>query len=175
MPAEEVADLVDADDVVIGRATRREIRAGKLLHRGVAVLCRNDAGQVYVHRRTDTKDVFPGLYDMFVGGMVAAGEDYAVAARREVHEELGITGLPVFLFKHRYDGRDNPCWLCVYEVAWDGPIAHQADEIAWGAFLSTDELTAKLDDWPFVPDGLEVFDRCTSRSRRAASRSSRAR
>lgn len=34
--ADEVTDVVDDRDVVIGRATRREVRARKLLHRGVA-------------------------------------------------------------------------------------------------------------------------------------------
>lgn len=60
-PADELADVVDEDDRVVGRAGRSEIRARNLLHRGVAILCRNSRGEIYVHRRTDTKDVFPGM------------------------------------------------------------------------------------------------------------------
>ena len=45
---------------------------------------------LYCHRRTDDKRIFPSLYDMFVGGVSLAGEDAATTARREVAEELGL-------------------------------------------------------------------------------------
>ena len=82
-PGEELVDLIDRDDRVIGRASRRRVRAENLLHRGVGILCRNSGGLIYVHKRTDIKDVFPGMYDMFVGGVVEAGETYDEAASRE--------------------------------------------------------------------------------------------
>jgi 8-oxo-dGTP pyrophosphatase MutT (NUDIX family) len=136
------------------------VRARRLLHRSIAVLCHNGAGEVFVHRRTDTKDVFPAMYDMFVAGMVLTGESYAQAAERELHEELGIQGVePRFLFKHLYRGRDNPNWSAVFEITWDRGIAPLRDEIAWGAFMARDELARRLDQWPFVPDGLEIYRR----------------
>lgn len=157
---------MDRENRVIGRAPRREVRGQNLLHRGVGILCRNSRGEVYVHRRTDTKDVFPGLYDMLVGGVVAAGESYEDAARREVGEELGVGGSPRYLFTHLYDGPRNRSWVAVYEVEWNGPIRHQESEIAWGAWLAWEELLARVDapaagagdaPWEFVPDGLEIF------------------
>jgi isopentenyldiphosphate isomerase len=155
---DELADLVDEDDNVIGRASRREVRARKLLHRGTAVLCRNSRGEVYVHRRTDDKDVFPGMYDMFLGGMVAAGEDYLTAARRELAEELGVAGAELRpLGKFRYTGADNPCWNALFEVTWDGPVRPQPEEIAWGSFLALDELDRRIGEWPFSPDALEAY------------------
>ena len=153
--AEEMTDLVDEDDRVIGRAPRSEVRRRNLLHRGVGVLCRNSAGDVYVHRRTDSKDVFPGMYDAFAGGMVASGESYEEAARRELAEELGVVGVELRpLVKQRYRGLDLQTWNTVFEVVWDGPIVHQAPEIAWGAFVPVRELRRKLETWEFVPDGL---------------------
>jgi 8-oxo-dGTP pyrophosphatase MutT (NUDIX family) len=170
-PGDEIGVLVDADDTVIGQATRREIRAAKLLHRGVAILTRNGAGDVYVHRRTTTKDVFPGLYDMWVGGMVEAGEDYESTAVRELAEELGITGAPLRrLFTARYDGPDNPNWSAVFEVEWDGPIVHQPEEIDWGAFMPVDGIEARMAEWPFVPDGTMLWHEW--RARQEASRTS---
>ncbi len=152
---EEMTDLVDEDDRVIGRAPRSEVRRRNLLHRGVGVLCRNSAGDVYVHRRTDSKDVFPGMYDAFAGGMVASGESYEAAARRELAEELGVVGVELRpLVKQRYRGPDLQTWNTVFEVVWDGPIVHQASEIAWGAFVPVRELRRKLQLWEFVPDGL---------------------
>ncbi|CAN5666369.1 NUDIX domain-containing protein [soil metagenome] len=159
-PAEEIADLVDEDDVVVGQATRAEIRARNLRHRGVGVLVRNKVGAVYVHRRTESKDVFPGLFDMFVGGMVGAGESYEEAARRELAEELGITGVALrFLVKDLYTGAANNCFSEVYEVAWDGDVTPQRSEIAWGEWVDEAELARRLDEREFVPDGLQIYRR----------------
>jgi 8-oxo-dGTP pyrophosphatase MutT (NUDIX family) len=159
-PGDEILDVVDERDRVVGQASRREVRARRLLHRFAAVLCHDPAGRVYVHRRVDDKDVYPGLYDMFAGGVLAAGETYREAAARELAEELGVVGPePRFLFRHRYRGAENPSWSALFEVTWDGPVRPQASEIAWGAFLADDELLARLEEWPFVPDGLEVYRR----------------
>ncbi len=158
--SEEMVDLVDEGDRVVGVAPRSEVRSRNLLHREVAAICRNAAGAIYVHRRTETKDVFPSMHDMWVAGVVSSGETYAEAVRRELREELGISGAePVFLFKHRYRDDHLNWWTEAFEVRWDGPIRHQPEEVAWGAFLPEAELLAKLDEWAFVPDGVDVFRR----------------
>jgi isopentenyldiphosphate isomerase len=156
----EVVTVVDEDDRVVGRAFRRDVRKRNLLHREVAAIVRNRHGAIYVHRRTETKDVFPGMYDMFVAGMVGWGESYDHAIGRELAEEVGVDGAqPTFLFKVRYRDADINSWTCAYDVVWDGPIRHQDDEIAWGGFMGEAALIAKLDEWRFVPDGLMVFRR----------------
>jgi len=160
---EEIGVLVDEEDRVIGTAPRRDIRSRNLLHRGVAIIVRNPVGEIYVHRRTEAKDVFPGMYDMVVGGMVAAGEAYEETARRELAEELGVRGVePAFLFKHRYRGDRNNAWMSLYEVVWPGSIRHQEEEISWGVYMTEEEIAAKLAEWPFAPDHLEAFDRYLS-------------
>jgi isopentenyldiphosphate isomerase len=164
---EEIVDLVDEEDHVLGKAPRREVRARNLLHREVAAIVRNPVGEIYVHRRADTKDVFPGMYDMFVAGVVTSGESYDDAIRRELEEELGVGGVePALLFKSRYHDADINWWTCCYEVIWDRPIRLQEEEIAWGRFMSEAELTAQLDQLPFVPDGLVAFRRYLDESNR---------
>jgi isopentenyldiphosphate isomerase len=159
-PREELVDLVDEDDRVIGCVTRAQMRAGNLLHRNVAVLCRRSDGAIYVHRRTATKDLFPGCYDMFVGGVVSAGESYAHAAEREIGEELGIVGtLPQRLFHHRYEGPRTRSHTEVFEVVWDGAITHQASEVAWGGYRTLRELIDNHEHFDFVADGSEIFAR----------------
>ncbi len=158
--AEELVDVVDEDDRVVGQALRTDVRGRNLLHREVAAIVRDRRDAIFVHRRTETKDVFPGLYDMFVAGVVTSGEGYDQAIRRELAEELGIDGVhPSFLFKTRYKDPAINWWTSVYEVAWDGPVRLQEDEIAWGAFMPQGDLVEKLETWPFVPDGLLVFRR----------------
>ncbi|MFJ8078606.1 NUDIX domain-containing protein [Streptomyces sp. NPDC096176] len=164
MSAEEILDIVDEHDRVVGRAPRGEAYARGLRHRCVFILARDTTGRIFVHRRTPTKLVFPSRYDMFVGGVVGAGERYDEAALREAEEELGVRGLPspVPLFKFLYDGGGEPAqtwWSYVYEVRCALPVDPQAEEVAWHAFLSEAELEARLGEWDWVPDGLAAYER----------------
>ncbi|WP_328406012.1 NUDIX domain-containing protein [Streptomyces sp. NBC_00390] len=166
-PAEEILDIVDESDRVIGQAPRAEVYARGLRHRCVFVQARDAEGRVFVHRRTPEKLVFPSLYDMFVGGVVGAGESNDEAALREAEEELGVSGLPcpVPLFTFLYDGGGHPArtwWSYVYEVRCDLPVNPQAEEVAWHAFLSPHELERRLGEWDWVPDGLEAYRRLTA-------------
>ncbi|MBH5135420.1 NUDIX domain-containing protein [Streptomyces sp. HB-N217] len=81
--ADEILDVVDENDRVVGRARRGDVYDRGLRHRCVFVWARDPEGRVFVHRRTASKLVFPALYDMFVGGVVGAGESYDDAALRE--------------------------------------------------------------------------------------------
>lgn len=64
-------DLVDR---VVGSVPRSERRAGRRLRRATSILVTHPTVRSLVHRRTETKDVHPGMYDAFVGGVIAAGE-----------------------------------------------------------------------------------------------------
>jgi isopentenyldiphosphate isomerase len=144
----------------VATVSRREIRERGLLHRCTYVLVRNTAGDILVHRRTETKDTNPGAYDVFAGGVCEAGESYDGCARREVAEELGVTGVDLtFLFRHRYSGPEGQAWGAVYEVRWDGPVRPQASEVAWTAWVSPAALQRMLVELPFCPDSREVFGR----------------
>jgi isopentenyldiphosphate isomerase len=159
-PAQELVDVVDEDDRVVATVTRREIRARDLLHRCTYVLVRNSAGEILVHRRTDTKDINPGAYDVFAGGVCAAGESYDEGARRELAEELGVVGAELrFLFRHRYRGSPGQAWGAVYETRWDGPVALQASEVSWSAWVTPARLRAMLAELEFCPDSREILDR----------------
>ncbi len=155
----------DLSGRVIGSAPRSVVRAGNLPHAATAVLLRDGSGRVYVHRRTDTKDVYPGAYDCFAGGVVAAGEQPADAARRELAEELGVRGAPLReLLRHWWDDEHTRYLAFVYDATWDGPVVHQPDEVAEGSWMTLAELRARLADpsWVFVPDGragLELLER----------------
>ena len=158
-PREELVDLIDAQDRVIGWARRERIRRLNLLHRGVGILCLDPDGRIYVHRRTETKDVFPGMYDMFVGGVVGRGEDRDLAAAREIAEELGIEGPhPEPSCRYLYLGPLNRSLVAVYKVAWEGEIRHQPEEVEWGSYMSIEEIEAQIGEWNFVPDGLEIWN-----------------
>jgi 8-oxo-dGTP pyrophosphatase MutT (NUDIX family) len=99
--------------------------------------------EIYVHRRTDTKRIFPSLYDMFVGGVATAGESLKLTAAREVGEELGLTrpSLSDELFKCIVCTSYNRCVVTVYTYEFDSGldrISWQEEEVQWGDFVSYD-------------------------------------
>jgi isopentenyldiphosphate isomerase len=160
--AEELLDIVDEHDRVIGTAPRAEAYARRLRHRCVFVFVRDGRDRIFVHRRTPGKLIFPSRYDMFVGGVVGAGESYDDAALREAEEELGVSGLPrpAPLFSFLFEGAAGHTWWSrVYEVRCDLPVSPQAEEVAWHAFLTEEELERRLPEWEWVPDGLEAYHR----------------
>jgi uncharacterized protein YhfF/isopentenyldiphosphate isomerase len=161
--AEELLDIVDEHDRVVAVKPRGEAYARGLRHRCVFVYVRDGEGRVFVHRRTPAKLVFPSLYDMFVGGVVGAGESYDDAALREAEEELGVTGLPrptpVLTFLYEDAAAGHRWWSRVYQVRCDLPVSPQAEEVAWHAFVSEEELERRLAEWEWVPDGREAYRR----------------
>src|SRR5437762_3867127 len=93
--ADEIVVIVDEHNKVVGAARRREMRAKRLPHRSTYILVFNSQGELYVQKRTTTKDVFPGYYDPATGGVVLAGESYEESAKRELAEVLGIHDVPL--------------------------------------------------------------------------------
>lgn len=156
----ELVTVLDDDGRPCGVVTRSRVRAENLLHGATAVLVRDSAGRIYVHRRTETKDIYPGAYDCWAGGVLGAGEQPVSGALRELAEELGIHGAPLRpLFTTTWRDAKVQAIYHVFEVTWDGPVIHQADEVAWGEWWTVEELTAHVlsRDIPFVPDGRHLL------------------
>ncbi len=95
---EELFDVVDADDKVIGQATRERVHAEGLIHRAVHILVFNrKTHDCLLQKRSAWKDKHPGAWDSSAAGHLDAGEDYETAARRELAEELGIEDATLIL------------------------------------------------------------------------------
>ncbi|HXY33870.1 MAG TPA: NUDIX domain-containing protein [Planctomycetaceae bacterium] len=89
-PADELFDVVDAEDRVVGQERRSVVHARGLAHRAVHIFVFNSRGQLLVQRRSALKDEFPLTYTSSASGHVAAGETYEECAPRELEEEIGI-------------------------------------------------------------------------------------
>ena len=83
-PGGEIVQVVDEDNRETGAVTRREMRARGLVHRASYILVFNSRGELFVQKRTVSKDIYPGYLDVAAGGVVLAGESYEEAARREL-------------------------------------------------------------------------------------------
>jgi isopentenyldiphosphate isomerase len=156
-PADELVDVIDDDGRTVGTVTRREMRAGRLPHRCVYLLVFNGRGELFVHLRTPTKDVYPAHWDVAVGGVLAAGETFDEGARRELGEELGVEAVPEALFPFRYGDPATVVQAMVYRVRHDGPFRLQPEEIVRGEFVPPEEVAARSSRDPFCPDGLAVL------------------
>ena len=155
--ADELVDVVDEEDRVIGVTTRSAMRSGRLRHRTAFVLVWSPTGEVLVHRRAQDKDVWPGRWDLAAGGVLARGESYDDGAARELAEELGITGVPLHpLGRGRYEDADVAEIAAVYGVTWDGPVLFTDGEVAEARWVSAVELATMVRSLPFAPDSIEL-------------------
>ncbi len=157
---DEIFDVVDGQDRVIGTARRADVHARKLLHRAVHILVLNRAGKLFLQKRSMSKDSQPGKWDSSASGHLDSGEDYAAAAVREGREELGvelegvreITRLPA-------SDRTGQEFVRIYQAVHEGPFQLHPGEIDEGKWVSLPELENWITSSPedFAGCFLEVW------------------
>ncbi len=156
--SEELVDIVDDDDNVTTTVTRSEMRARRLQHRSVGIAVFSSEGRLLIHRRSDTKDIWPGWWDIAAGGVVAAGETYEDAARRELTEELGISDTTIEYVGSGHYVDDDLAALCRgYRIVHDGPFTFADGEVTETRWVTFDELDAMLATHRFLPDSLALL------------------
>src|ERR1700722_1586072 len=121
---EEIFDVVNERDEVVGQNTRREVHRLGLKHRAVHVLVFNQKGEIFLQKRSMAKDTFPGAWDSSASGHVDSGEDYDACAVRELEEELGlkVAAPPRRLFKMPACAETGQEFVWVYQLESDGPF-----------------------------------------------------
>ena len=156
---DERVDVVDDADQVTGQVSRREMRAGRLRHRAVYVFVFNESGQLFVHKRTGTKDVYPSYYDLAAGGVLAAGEEYDTGAQRELAEELGVVEVELRrLFPFRFSDSDGANINgMVYSCCYGGEMRLQESEVEHGSWMDLDQVVELAQSQPTCPDSLEAL------------------
>lgn len=156
-----IYDPADEQGRVVGTAPRDRMRRENLPHGATAVLVRRSSGELYVHRRADTKDVWPGRHDCAAGGVLQAGEEPDEAAVRELAEELGISGAVLVPLGRRWY-RDADTWYLAfaYLTTWDGEVRFADGEVTDGWWELPAVLYERLADptWPFVPDTRSLLE-----------------
>src|SRR5580658_4728966 len=146
--SEEIFDIVNERDEVIGQMPRPQVHREGHKHRAVHVLVFNARGELFLQKRSMTKDTFPGAWDSSASGHVDSGEDYDACAVRELREELGlvIDASPPRLFKIAACAETGQEFVWVYRLESEGPFVLHPEEIERGQWFTrshVNELTAR--------------------------------
>jgi isopentenyl-diphosphate delta-isomerase len=145
---EEMFDVVNDEDVVIGQASRSVVHQTGLQHRGVHVCLFTREGKMLFQQRSKSRHASPSSLDCSVSEHVKAGEDYLTAAHRGLQEELGLENIdvePIITFRMNYGPNDNE--ICrLYQGRLDNPSSVHFDpvEVESVDYASMEELQLLL-------------------------------
>lgn len=157
-PCSELADeylwAIDSRGRVIGKRSRVECHKRGTIHRTVHVIVLDTKRRVFVKRRSQSKDVFPGQWEASVGGHVKYGDNGKETAARELEEELGIVEPLRYLGRSAYRGKEEKENITFFYVVTDKKPRLNRLEAARGEYLTIHELEKCLSRRLFV-DGIE--------------------
>lgn len=163
----EYLAIVDEDDNVIGKTSYAEAKARGLIRRAANVFVFNSKGELFVHRRSENLDLYPGMWDVKFGGWVRASESYEEAALREMKEEAGITGVKLtYLFPQKSRKRENLANRKVFRCTYDGKIVLDETEVAEGKFMQIEEAVKLLEEGKLSPSAEQIFKAFLNRTER---------
>lgn len=158
--SEEMFPIVDEDGNIVGAATRGECHGGsRLLHPVVHLHVFNKAGELFLQKRPEWKDIQPGRWDTAVGGHVDFGENVEMALLREAREELALdaTGaerLQSYVFESE---RERELVYPHRLTTEQEPLP--SDETAGGRFWSMQEIKDAMGKGILTPNFEQEFNK----------------
>ena len=148
--SEEIFDVVNECDEVIGQAPRQEVHARGLWHRAVHVLVFNARGAVFLQKRSMLKDTAKGQWCSSSSGHLDAGEDYDACAVRELREEIGLVAPAPPRRWFKVDACAETGWeFCwIYQCESEGPFALHPQEIECGGWFTPELVSQWMGEKP---------------------------
>jgi len=149
----EFLDIVDENDNVKGKASRKEIHTKGYIHRTVFFFIIDKKGRIFVNQRTADKEFYPEYWSNSFGGHINSGESYETAVLREAKEETGIKEKPIFIapFKKRFDKEDREN-VKVYSFVTDKVPKIDPAETKQGKFMTIKEAEELMKKEKFLPE-----------------------
>ena len=148
--SEEIFDVVNELDEVVGKRPRSEVHRLGLMHRAVHVLVFNNRGEVFLQKRSMSKDRQPGLWDSSASGHLDSGEAYDACAIRELREEIGLRldAPPLRLFKLSASIETDQEHVWIYRCKAEGPFTLHPEEIETGGWFTPERVNVWMKDKP---------------------------
>ena len=141
---QEIYNIVDENDHIIGQASRKHIHQNKLLHRSAHILVFNSKKELFLQKRALCKDESPGLWDTSSAGHVDAGESYEDCAHRELLEELDLKAVLKPSIKISARKETHMEHIHVYICITDDTIKINPEEISEGAFFDLSKIQENI-------------------------------
>lgn len=152
---EEWFPIVTEEGTVTGKALRNVCHDGKskLLHPVVHLHLLNEKGELFMQKRSETKDIEPGKWDTSVGGHADYGETIEEALHREIYEEIGLKNInPVFITKYVWEStREKELVHSYYAFSGEALVLNK-DEIEDGKFRTLEEIRENIGKKIFTPN-----------------------
>jgi len=139
----ENLQVVDEQDCPIRGVDRATVHAERLLHRAIHIFVLNNAGELFLQRRSYRKDTFPRKWDSSAAGHVDLGESYEACAIRELREELGLVDQPREIGRVPASEKTGQEFIRIYQAEADEIIDLNEEEIETGGFFPV----SVIDEW----------------------------
>lgn len=148
-PSEELVDIVNTLNEVIGTETRGEAHAKGYIHRALSVLIIHSDGRILLQQRSKYTKVHPLSWDLSTSEHVLAGESYEEAAKRSVLEELGVkvevrSVSNTSLQKRKYEFPEKTIYeneiVMMLSATHNGPFKADPIEVADTKFFEVSEI-----------------------------------
>lgn len=160
---DEIFDIVNEQDVVIGRQPRPVVHRDGLRHRATHIFVFNARGEIFLQKRSMSKDTHPGTWDSSASGHVDCGENYDDCAVRELMEEIGLKTEEALqpLFKIAACPETGQEFVWVYQCSSEGPFVLNAEEIETGAWFFPEKVSEWVKNSPgdFSPAFVLIWNR----------------
>ncbi|KAA8498668.1 putative Nudix hydrolase [Porphyridium purpureum] len=163
----EMIDVVADNGTSILVLPRWLVRENRVLHRCVAILCRDrKSREIALLQRAAGSARAPAAWDVFVAGAVRGGEDETMAAIREISEELGVSDARIRKVDRCIVA--SPSVNCVVEVYIalgnfsDVQETRNPEEVLAVETVSREVLEARMADrkaFSFADEAIMVWER----------------
>jgi len=128
--SDELLDIVDDADQVIGQELRAVVHQHGLQHRGVHIFLVTPENKLVVQQRGWQRETCPLALDCSVSEHVKAGEGYREAARRGLAEEMGLRDANIHtLIKFKMDYGPTDREICQLYEGYVDPARLRFDPI----------------------------------------------
>ena len=157
----EILPIVEPGGLVIGRSTRKACHTHPdLLHPVVHLHIIDPYDNIFLQKRSATKDLYPGRWDTAVGGHVTYGESLIESLIREAGEELAFVDFnPAFLESYIWRSPMETELVNIFATVTDRDIDPDNDEVDEGRWWTRREVEAAIGQNILTPQFEQEFTR----------------